>query len=70
MSESNYNDLLKMLDDHFLIKKRGFDNDELLLQGVIKTDQEEIKKALKAKPYEIKIDHIGEEYLIKAKYKK
>lgn len=70
MPESDYNELLELLEDHFLIKKKGFDNNELLIQGVIKTGKADINKAVKSKPYDIKIDHIGEEYLIKARFKK
>jgi len=69
MPESDYNELLNILDNHFLVRKKGFDKDEILIQGVIKTSKSEIIKAVKSNSYDIEIERIGEEYLLRAKYK-
>ena len=68
MSESDYKEFLEILDDHFLIKKKGFQDDELIVQGIIKSSQTDIEKELRTKPYKLKIENRGEEHLIKAKY--
>jgi len=72
MPESDYKQLVDLLDDHFLIKKRGYKEDELILQGNLKggSSISEIHKLIKSLPYTAKIDANGDEFQIKAIYKK
>lgn len=72
MSESDYRKLLELLDDHFLIKKKGFQGNEIILQGSLKGDStiSGIKKAIKQSSYDLNFKTIDDELLIRAKYKK
>jgi len=71
MSESDYKILLDIIDDYFLIKKRGFQDNTLILQGVLKGDADipKIKKILKSEPYVLNVDNVGGEIQIRAQYK-
>jgi len=70
--ESDYKQLIDLLDDHFLIKKRGYQKEELVLQGNLRTGSSvsNINKLIKTLPYTVKIDSSGDEIQIKAKFKK
>ncbi len=72
MPESDFNQLLDFLEDHFLIKKRGYQEDELVLQGNLRTGSSiaEIHKLIRTLPYAVKIIGSGDEVQIKAKFKK
>ncbi len=72
MSESDFKNIIGILDDHFLIKRKGFKNDNLIVRGVLtgSTQLSDIYKLLKSEPYEIKIKTVDGEYQIRAKYNK
>lgn len=72
MSESDYTQILELLDDHFLIKKKGFKNDEMVLQGSLREDStiETINKKSKSLPYDLKFEGLDEEFQLRVKYKK
>lgn len=72
MPESDYEQLIDLLDDHFFIKKRGYQKNELIMQGNLRTGSSisEIHKLIRSLPYTAKIDASGDEFQIKAKFKK
>ena len=72
MPESDYKNLIELIDDHFIIKKIGYQEDELILLGNLRTGSSisEIHKLIKSLPYTVKIDVSSDEFRIKAIYKK
>ncbi len=72
MPEADYTELLSLLEDHFLIKKKGFKNDELILRGSLNsnTTLTNLRKKIKSSPYAINIVNVGDEIQITAKYRK
>jgi len=72
MPESDFNKLIDIIDDHFIIKKKGYQNNEFVLQGRMKSggSKAQLEKLLRSEPYQISIKSIENEFQIRAKYTK
>lgn len=72
MNESDFKSLLNKIDQYFLVKKVGMQEDEFIAQGTLIGGSSigDIKKVLKKEPYSIEYQSIGDELQLRAKYNK
>ncbi|MEE8341643.1 MAG: site-2 protease family protein [Candidatus Neomarinimicrobiota bacterium] len=70
MTESDFRILLNKIDQHFLVKKIGFHDNEFIAQGTILSGStiDDIKKLFKQETYSISFHKIENDLQIKARY--